>query len=99
MHPTKSQVNWSFGSEKEAENRISDSSHGGHLGFSIRGILSIFDLQVTLMLPTKNQVNWPLGSGEEARKIDFQDSSHGGHVGYPLGTTVDSRYLEIQGSL
>ena len=30
-------------------------------------ILSLFDLQVTLMLPTKFQVNWPFGSGEDAK--------------------------------
>ena len=33
-----------------------DGGHGGHLGFLIRTILAIFDLQVTLMLPTKFRV-------------------------------------------
>ena len=30
-----------------------DGGYGRHLGFQIRTILVIFDLQVTLMLPTK----------------------------------------------
>ena len=33
-----------------------DGGHGGHLGFQIRTILAIFDLQVTLMLPTQFRV-------------------------------------------
>ena len=37
------------------------------LGFEIRTILVIFELQVTQMLPTKFQVNLPFGSGEEAK--------------------------------
>ena len=44
-----------------------DGRHGGHLGFPIGTILSIFDLQVTPMLPSKFGVNWPFGSGEEAK--------------------------------
>ena len=36
---------------------------GGKLGFLIRTIVAIFDLQVTLMLPTKFRVSWPFGSG------------------------------------
>ena len=48
---------------------------GGHLGFSIRRILAIFDLQVTPMLPTKFQVNWLLIQ-EKMRKTDFQDFSY-----------------------
>ena len=113
MISTKFQVNWPFGSGKEAKNRFSkwppymvaildfwlkrfklllnyksprgflpgfksnsilvqekkrkidfqDGHHGSHLGFLIRTILSIFDLQVTLMLPTKFGVNWPFSSG------------------------------------
>ena len=41
--------------------------HGSHLGFPIRTILAILDLQVTPMLPTKFWVYWPLGSWEEAK--------------------------------
>ena len=40
---------------------------GSHLGFPIRMILAIFDLQVTQMLPTKFRVNWLFGSGEEVK--------------------------------
>ena len=49
-----------------------DSSLGGHLGISIRTILSFFDLQVDLILTTKFQVNRPFGSGGDAQNI-FQD--------------------------
>ena len=60
MLPTKFRVNWPFCSGEDAKN-------GGHLGFPIRKILPIFNLQVTPMLPTKFPVNWPFGSGEEAK--------------------------------
>ena len=50
---TKFQVNWPYRSGEEVKKNFQDSSHGGHLGFSIGTILAIFDLQVTLMLPTK----------------------------------------------
>ena len=53
-----------FGSGEEAKTDFQD---GGHLGFPIRTILAIFDLQVTLMLPTYFWVNWLLGLGEEAK--------------------------------
>ena len=49
MLPTKFRVNWHLG--------LGEEGNGGHLGFSIRTILDIFDLQVTLMLPIKFQVN------------------------------------------
>ena len=42
--------------EKKLNIDFQDSGHGGHLGFRIRTILAIFDLQVTLMLPTKFRV-------------------------------------------
>ena len=41
--------------------------HGGHFGFPIGTILTIFYLQVTPMLPTKFQVNGSFGSGEEVK--------------------------------
>ena len=44
-----------------------DFKDGGHLGFLIRTILAIFDVQVTPMLPPNFQVNWPLGSWVEAK--------------------------------
>ena len=54
-------------------------------------ILSIFDIQVTLMLPSKFGVSWPFGSGEEV-KIDFQD---GGHLGFPIGTILAIFDLQV----
>ena len=42
--------------EKKLSIDFQDGGHGGHLGFQIRTILAIFDLQVTLMLPTKFRV-------------------------------------------
>ena len=36
-----------------------DFQDGGHLGFPIRMILAIFDLQVTMVLPIKFRVHWP----------------------------------------
>ena len=53
--------------EKKLNIDFQDRGHGGHLGFRIRMILAIFDLQVTQMLPTKLWVNWLLGLGEEAK--------------------------------
>ena len=47
---------------------------GGHIGFSIKTNLTIFDLQVTQILPTKCPVNWPFTSGEEVQNsfLDFR---------------------------
>ena len=66
---TKLQVNWRFCSGEEAKKDFQDGGCGGHLGFPIKTILAIFDLQVTLMLPTKFQVNWRFGSGERAKNV------------------------------
>ena len=65
MLPTKLQVNWLFGSGEEAKNRFSSWP----LGFPIRTILAIFNLQVTTMHPTKIQLNWPFGSGEAKNRF------------------------------
>ena len=46
--------------EKKRKIYFQDGGHGFHLGFPIRMILAIFNLQVTLMLPTKFPVNWLL---------------------------------------
>ena len=43
--------------EKKRKIDFQDGGHGGHLGFPIGTILSIFDLQITLMLSTKFGVN------------------------------------------
>ena len=45
--------------DKKLKIDFKDGCHGGHLGFLIGMILSIFDLQVTLMLP--------FSSGEEVK--------------------------------
>ena len=52
--------------EKKRKIDFQDGHLGSHLGYQIRKILAIFDLQVSLMLPTKFRVNWPFGS-EEAK--------------------------------
>ena len=44
--------------EKQHKNDFQDGRHGCHLGFPIRMILAIFDLQVAQILPTKFRVNW-----------------------------------------
>ena len=44
----------------------------GHLGFLIRTILAIFDLQVVPILPTKFRVSWPFISGGEAQNRFFK---------------------------
>ena len=64
---TKFGANWLLVQAKKLKIDIQDCRHGGKLGFLIRTILAIFDLQVTLMLPTKFGVNWPFGPGEEAK--------------------------------
>ena len=67
-HPNVSYEVWSLSvQEKKLNIDFQDGGHGGHLGFLIRTILAIFDLQVTLMLPTKFRVKWLLGLGEEAK--------------------------------
>ena len=53
--------------EKKQKIDFQDGCHGGHLGFPICMILTIFDLQVTPMLPSKFGVNWPFRSGKEAK--------------------------------
>ena len=50
--------------EKNLNIGFQDGHHDRHLGFPIRMILAIFDLQVTPMFPTKFQVNWPFDSEE-----------------------------------
>ena len=53
--------------EKKQKIDFQDGCYGGHLGFPIGTVLSIFDLQVTPMLPSKFGVNLPFGSAEEAK--------------------------------
>ena len=64
MLPSKFGVNWLFLVQKKKRKiDFQDGGDCGHLGFQIRTILAIFDLQVTPMLPTKYGVNWPRGVG------------------------------------
>ena len=92
MLPTKFQVNWSFGSGKEAKmifSRWADKVPR----FPIATILAIFDLHFTPMLPTKFQVNWHFSSGcfllsfksidllfQKKQKLYFQDSWQGAKI-------------------
>ena len=48
------QINWTFGSGEEVQNRFPRQR-------------LFFYLKVTQMLPTKFRVSWPFGSGEEAK--------------------------------
>ena len=56
-----------------------DFQDGGHLGFSNRTILAIFDPQVTLMLPPSFK------SIDLLVQTDFQDGGNGGHLEFPIG--------------
>ena len=80
MFLTKSRVNWAFSSGEEVKN---DLKNVGHVGFPIGTILTIFDVQVTLMLSINFQVNWHFGSGEEAKKTIFKMAA--------MATTLDFR--------
>ena len=64
MLPNKFRVNWPFISRERAQTDFQDGRH--YLGFAIRIILAIFDLQVAPMLPIF-RVTWPSGSGEDAK--------------------------------
>ena len=64
MLPTKFLVNWPFSSRAGAKKDFQDGRHD--LGFPIRTILAIFDLQVTPMLPIF-RISWSFGSGEDAK--------------------------------
>ena len=77
MLPTKFRVNWPFCSREEAKIDFQDGHN--HLGFPIRKILAIFDLQVTPMLPIF-QVNWPYGSGDAKIELPFSSGSHLAHL-------------------
>ena len=50
--------------KKKRKTNFQDGRHGGHLRFSIRIILTIFDLQIVPIFPTKFQVKWPFRSRE-----------------------------------
>ena len=67
-----------------------------HLGFLLRIILAIFDLQVSPVLPAMFGVNWPFGLGEEVQNrfsrwmasswsSDFCSAGHP-HIGYEVSS-------------
>ena len=70
--------------EKKQKIDFQDGRHGRHLGFPIRMISAVFDLQVTPMLPTKFQVNWPFGSGGGAKNRFSRWPPWCGHLGFPI---------------
>ena len=57
----------------------------GHLGFPIKIILAIVDLQVTSILPM-NFESIALLVQEKKFKTDFQDGRHGHNLGFPIET-------------
>ena len=65
----KVRINWPLVQEKKCKINFQDDGHGGHLGFPIRTILAMFDLQITPIRPTNFQGNWPFGSGVGAKYI------------------------------
>ena len=80
--------------KKKRKVDFQDGHHGGHLGFLIKTILGIFDLQVIPILPTKSFES--IGSlVQEKWKIDFQDGCHGGHLGFPIGTILAIFDLQV----
>ena len=65
--------------EKKRKINFQDGCHSGHLGFLIRTILAIFDLQITRMLPIKFNKSFKsigLSFQEKKQNIDFQDGGH-----------------------
>ena len=73
--------------EKKRKIDFKDGGHRGYLGFLIRTILPIFDVQFTPMIPTKFHVNWPFDSGEE-EEMNFHDGDHGGHFRFQTGSIL-----------
>ena len=87
-------INEPFRSGEEVQNRLTDFQNRGRvgsLGFSVRTILVMFDLQVTQILPTRFRVNSLFCSGEKII-IDFQD---GGHLGSLIQTILAIFDLQV----
>ena len=83
-------------SVQEKKRKI-DFQDGCHLGFPIRTILAIFDLQVIPMLLINFRVYLPFGSGKEAKKKkkEFEDGSHGSDFGFPTGMILAIFHLQV----
>ena len=74
----------SIGLLVQEKKRKIDFHDGSHLGFMIRTILTIFDLQVTAMLqPSFKSIGFSVR--KKKRKTDFED---GRHLGFPIGTIL-----------
>ena len=63
------QINWTFGSGEDVQNRLPKQWPWHYLGFLIGMILALFYLKVTQVLPTKFGVSWPFGSEEGKNKF------------------------------
>ena len=69
--------------EEKQKIYFQDGSNGSHLGFLIRTILTIFDLQVTpYFLPSFKLTG--LSVQENQQKTDFQDGGHGAILDFRL---------------
>ena len=62
--------------KKKMEKDFQDGSRCCNVGFPIRKILAIFDIQVIPIIPIKFRVNWPFHYKKNF-EIDFQDCSRG----------------------
>ena len=51
--------------ERKFQIYFRDGGRGSHLGFPIKTVLTVFDLQIAAIIPSKLRVKWPFGSGEE----------------------------------
>ena len=67
---------------------------GSHLGFPIRMILAIVDLQVTSILPM-NFEPIALSVQDKKLKTDFQDGRHGCNLGFPIAMIWAIFYLQV----
>ena len=66
-------------------NKHKHKQDGSHLGFPIRIILAIVDLQVTSILPM-NFESIALSVQEKKFKTDFKDGRHSRDLGFPIAT-------------
>ena len=67
MLPTKFESVGLSVQEKKQQIYFQDGLHGSHLGFPIRKILAILNLQITSKLPSQVGVNWPFSSGKTVK--------------------------------
>ena len=94
-YPDASYKFWSNGLSIQKKKRKIDFQDGGHLGFLIRTILAIFDLQITIILHTKfESVVLSVQETKRAKK-DFQDGHRGGHLGFPIGMILAIFDLQV----